>query len=509
MGHDADAAQARIVDGEVVLSLAEVDHLATCLAAGLLRRGVQQGSKIGVRMRTRHEWFVVNRAIAKLGGVHVAMNWRQLPAELPAMLALCELDALLFDDEDVNGLCSALANTPIQCLVSLTHPQQSARAIHYQVVLQSDPPDSTTVFAANHLMAPMVFFTSGTSGPPKGVSRANAPQVEDLMAFKEYQFDIIRRRYGLIRHRRELVTLPLHHGMGPMAAEISLRQSAVLFLHRQFDPEAVLRTIDQERITSWSCVPTMLYRIAALPSEVRSRYNVRHLQVLNVGAAALSPILKAWAIDFFGPCVSEGYGMTETGPVTTMMASDSLARPLSCGRPYRHVRIKVMDPSLEREVDAGHQGDIFVKTPFVVKGYLSASNDFDELVTEDGYFKTGDIGYVDAAGYLYITGRKKDVIVSGGVKVFPREIEDVLERHESVLAAAVIGVPDAEFGERVVAVCEARPGYMPSDQDIQLMMDGLLSGYKRPRYVHFVQKLPRNDLGKILKEQLRKQFAIM
>ncbi|MHA7833702.1 MAG: class I adenylate-forming enzyme family protein, partial [Algiphilus sp.] len=433
--------QGCIVDDDITLSIGEVESQADCVAAAWLERGVPRGAAVGVRMRPRHEWFVIHRAIAKISGVHVALNWRLLPAELNKMLKGCSLAVLVLDDPDAGNVMTAIAPGRFRCVVHFGQ-RAGLPGVDFDSLLLE--PQAAPLFPKGDT-PPLMFFTSGTTGLPKAVVRSDSRNQAERRQLQEYKFDVMRRRYGLVRHRRELLTLPLHHGMGPLAAEVCLKQGGALYILRQFDAGEALRMLCEHQITSWSCVPTMLYRIAELSPALLKRYRPRDLAFLNVGAAYFSPTLKEWAINYFGRCVSEGYGLTETGPVTGISGEESLARLDSCGKPFRHVQLRIVDEA-GRECASGEVGELYVKTPLV-------SQD-DPFVTDDGFFSTGDIARVDADGYLSITGRLKDVIVSGGVKIFPREVEDVLTRHPDVLDAAVIGVPDPEFGERVLAVCE-------------------------------------------------------
>lgn len=483
-----------IVDGAVTLTADEIESQADRVAAAWQARGVPRGAAVGVRMRPRYEWFVIHRAIAKIGGVHVALNWRLQPAELARMLANYELGVFVLDDADVPAMLTAVPAERFHCVVHFDSSRGTQGVLFDSLLTETHSlpkfPDAGS--------PPLMFFTSGTTGLPKAArtSRAADGDDADRMQLREYQFDVMRRRYGLVRHRRELLTLPLHHGMGPMAAEICLKQGGTLHILRQFDAEQTLRMLYEHRITSWSCVPTMLFRIAALPPTLLAQYRPSDLAVLNVGGAYFPPALKEWAIRYFGHCVSEGYGLTETGPVTGIAGTEAISRLDSCGKPYRHVELRILDGS-GRLCQPGETGELYAKTPLVDPN--------DPLVTKDGFFRTGDIAMVDSDGYLSITGRLKDVIVSGGVKIFPRDVEDVLTRHPAVLEAAVIGVPDSEFGERVVAICETSRAVEVGE--LHTFARNNLSGFKLPRDIRLVDALPRNDAGKVLKARLRQVFG--
>ncbi|MBA3772752.1 MAG: long-chain fatty acid--CoA ligase [Ramlibacter sp.] len=376
---------AAIVDGGVRISIDEIEAQADRLARAMLKRGVPRGALIGVRVRPRCEWFVLNRAIARIGGVHLALNWRLLPSELGELISGSDLSALVLDDPDPTSVLAAIPASRFSCLVHFGREGEFPGTSFASLVAEAGAASKGPLPHGG--TAPLMFFTSGTTGRPKAVARAVEHDGARAQALREYQFDVVRRRYGLVRDRRELLTLPLHHGMGPMAADVCLKQGGTLHILRQFEPLAALRILSEQRITSWSCVPTMLYRIAALPAAELERHRPTDLAALNVGAAYFSTALKEWAIRYFGPCVSEGYGLTETGPVSGISGAQALLRPQSCGKPYRHVRLRIVDES-GCECVAGQPGELLVTTPLLAHNGGAG-----------GYFRTGDIAWLDDEGF--------------------------------------------------------------------------------------------------------------
>ena len=215
--------------------------------------------------------------------------------------------------------------------------------------------------------------------------------------------------------------------------------------------------------------------------------------------------LKEWIIGHFGPVLGEGYGATETGMLTALSAEMQTRKPGSSGLPHTHVHISIRNEAGD-ELARGEEGEIWVKTPVVIGGYLNAKPLDAETLDDKGYFRTGDVGRVDEDGYLFITDRAKDMIVSGGVNIYPAEIEAAIIRHPAVQDVAVIGIPDEEFGEQVKAFCELKPGRAAGPDDILAHCAQTLASYKRPKTLEIVAELPRNTMGKLLKRELRDPY---
>jgi long-chain acyl-CoA synthetase len=276
-----------------------------------------------------------------------------------------------------------------------------------------------------------------------------------------------------------------------------------VYLMPRFDAEEALRIIAREKITMTFLVPTMLNRIVNLPADVLAAHDVSSIRIITTGASPCPHSVKEKVIAYFGDhCLFESYGSTEVGLVTRMLPQDHLRKPGSCGRIIDGVEVKLVDAA-GAQVPAGCIGEIHVKTPVMIERYLNQGAP-DEL--KDGFFATGDVGRLDDEGFLYILDRKKDMIIAGGVNIYPAEIEDVLRKHPAVLDAAVFGIPHPEWGEEVKAVVECKDGHAVSEPELRAFVADELAGYKRPRSIDFVSEIPRNAAGKPLKAQMRAPY---
>jgi long-chain acyl-CoA synthetase len=250
-------------------------------------------------------------------------------------------------------------------------------------------------------------------------------------------------------------------------------------------------------------VPTMLNRIVSLPEETRSQYSVASVKILTTGASPCPQSVKEAVIAYFGSeCLIESYGTTEVGIIARMRPQDHLSKPGACGRLVAGVEVQIQD-AVGRELPQGELGEIWVRTPVMIESYLNEAPP-QELV--NGFFATGDVGRFDADDFLYVVDRKKDMIIAGGVNIYPAEIEDALRRHPAVLDVAVFGVPNAEWGEEVRAAVELSQGASLSESELLEFSAAHLAAYKRPRAVDFLEEIPRNPAGKILKNELRAPF---
>jgi long-chain acyl-CoA synthetase len=490
-----------VIEGDRSLTWGAWNDAADRLAHGLARLGLNAGDILVTRMQIRTEWPIVSAAAGKLGCRILGLNWRLTPAETRYVLSNSGAHAVICDDPDPAALASAFEGLDLKFAVSID--VSSDGFTPYATLIAEPSPEP--LFAEGN--PPLILYTSGTTGLPKGVVMGARGDHDDPIAGQErleYQQSVAASRPQL-RGDVQMIALPMHHGAGPATVWGSQTRGNTMVLLRRFDPEEALRLIEKHRVSVWTGVPTMYKRLAALPPEVLARYDVSSIRMLGVGAAPVPYSLKEWIIGYFGDCLGEGYGATETGMLTALAPEMQRKKPGSSGLPHTHVHISIRNEAGEA-LPAGEEGEIWVKTPMVIRGYLNAKPLDAETLDAEGYFRTGDVGRLDEDGYLFITDRAKDMIVSGGVNIYPAEIEAAIMRHPAVQDVAVIGVPDEEFGEQVKAFCELKPGRTAEPAEILAHCAGTLASYKRPKSLEIVAELPRNTMGKLLKRELRDPY---
>ncbi|MGH2903735.1 MAG: AMP-binding protein, partial [Solirubrobacteraceae bacterium] len=336
----------------------------------------------------------------------------------------------------------------------------------------------------------VVILTSGTTGAPKGANRKQPDSMEPAAA--------LFSKIPLRARETTVIAAPMFHSWGYAHFTLGLALSSTLVLPRRFDPEETLRAIARHRASALAVVPVMLQRILELPRATIECYDLSSLRVIALSGSALPGELATKAMDVLGDVLYNLYGSTEVAWATIATPADLRAAPGTAGRPPMGTVVKLLDPE-GHEVAPGEGGRIFVANEMVFEGYTGGGN--KEIVS--GLMSTGDVGHIDAAGRLFVDGRDDEMIVSGGENVFPREVEDLLADHPGVEEAAVIGVPDEEFGQRLKAFVVPHSGVDLGEDAVKSYVKENLARYKVPREVVFLGELPRNATGKVLKRELQ------
>jgi fatty-acyl-CoA synthase len=335
----------------------------------------------------------------------------------------------------------------------------------------------------------VVILTSGTTGTPKGAARHQSDSIEPAAAFFS--------KIPLKARETTMIAAPMFHSWGFAHFLLGLPLLSTLVLRRRFDPEETLKAVAQQRASTLALVPVMLQRILDLPPETIARYDVRCLRVIAVSGSALPGELATRAMDTFGEVLYNLYGSTEVAWATIATPADLRAAPGTAGRAPIGTVVKLLDATGD-EVQAGAPGRIFVANEMMFEGYTGGGG--KEMVR--GLMSTGDVGHFDEGGRLFVDGRDDEMIVSGGENVFPREVEDLLADHGEIEEVAVVGVDDEEFGQRLKAFVVARSGTGLTPDAVKAYVKENLARYKVPRDVVFVEELPRNATGKVLKREL-------
>lgn len=491
-----------LVEGERVVTWREWNDAADRLAEGLAQRGLKTGDILVTRMHIRPEWAIASAAAGKLGLRLLGLNWHLTPGETKYVLANSGARAVICDDRDPSALLPAFEGLDLRFVSSVD--VETPAFVSFASLLEHRPAQPRVAQANPRL----IIYTSGTTGLPKGVvmGGGDGPMSADAQReMLEYQMSVAGRGGFSAGKEVIFVTMPMHHGAGPALIWGGAASGSKMILLRRFDPEEALRLIEAHRITRWTGVPTMYKRIAGLPPEVIAKYDLASLRSLSVGAAPAPQALKEWIVSTFGDILSEGYGTTENGMITYLPPGMQKKKPGSCGVPHAHAAVRIRDAE-GRDLPAGEEGEIWVKTPVTIRGYLNSAALGPDALDAQGFLRTGDVGRLDDEGYLYITDRAKDMIVSGGVNIYPAEIEAAILLHPVIQDVAVIGVPDDDFGEVPKAFCELKPGQHADAADILEHCRANLASYKRPKSIEFMRELPRNTMGKLLKRELREPY---
>jgi len=487
------------VEGDERLTWSQLNDAANRVAHGLTARGVVAGDIIVVRTQVRIEWPILSEALGKLGCSLLGLNWRLTAFETKYVLSNSGTTVVVCDDADPSALMPAFDGLPVKLAVSIG--ASSPGFVEFSDLLKA----SAEPALASKGRPPLILYTSGTTGLPKGVVSVLQPGAQIDAKANEYLADVAQTRRGN-PGGVSLLTLPLHHGAGPSQVWGAIQLGNPTVMMRRFDPEGVLRLISKYRITNWTGVPTMYKRLAALPRDVLKSYDVSSIRALSVGAAPVPYQLKRWIIDYFGDDVlGEGYGATEVGMISFLPPEMQDKKPGSSGRPHRHVDISVRDAE-GNELPRNQSGEIWIRTPVTIRSYLKGKPLGPDTLDADGFFRVGDVGMLDDDGYLFITDRAKDMIIAGGVNIYPAEIEAAILRHPDIQDVAVIGIPDDEFGEQIKAFCELKPGHQADEGSILDFCREHLASYKRPKTLSIVEELPRNTMGKLLKRDLREPY---
>ncbi len=489
-----------LVCGERRLDYADFDRLVNRTAHALAARGLDAGARVALMLPNGVEFFAVTHAAAKLGALAVPLNHRWRRDELAYVLADCDAGVLVVDASVLGEAEAALAiarrPTRERVLVVGDAGGWPGFAAALAAAPDGPPPGARARSGYN-----IVIYTSGTTGRPKGVVH---PHVEPEIGFAAQR--ALVEMWGFRADDVHLMVGPAYHTMPGAYVAQHLFVGACSVLMKKFDAEECLRLIDRERVTTSAMVPAHFIRILELPEPVRARYDLSSVRKILHAAAPCPPDVKRRIMQVFPPgTVWEFYGATE-GPGTIIGPAEWLAKPGSVGRPWPGVVVKIRDDA-GAECPPNAVGTIYLSSRGARFRYHNDEAKTAAAFTPDDFFTVGDMGYVDADGYLFISDRKHDMVISGGVNVYPLEIENVLAAHPDVVDVAVVGVPDARWGEALVAVVEKRTSAELDAAALQSWCRERIADYKVPRRVEFVDELPRDPNGKVLKRDLRTRYA--
>lgn len=475
-----------IVDDEGPLTFREIDRQSDQLAIALAGRGV--GAAVPVALMARNSrWFALaTAALNKLGATVLYMNTGFAGPQLADVMAREGGVLLIHDDEFTRDV---LDHAPELARVVADGPDGAGRAPSLPELLETagsvrpEPPET---------MGRQIILTSGTTGVPKGASRST-DGATDLVATTA-----LFQRVPFRMHDVHVIPAPMFHSLGNAALLMAAQLTQTAVMTRRFDPQRIVELIAEHRVRSMTAVPVMLQRMVDLPADVLAANDTSSLEVVLCSGSALPGSLATAWMDTFGDNLYNMYGSTEVAAATVATPADLRAAPGTAGAPLPGVEVRLYDDDDREVTEVGRDGRIFVGSALRFEGYTGG----ETKPSIDGLLSSGDIGSFDEHGRLYVGGRDDDMIVSGGENLFPREVEDLLADHEAIAEVAVVGVDDEQFGTRLAAFVVVADGASVTAEEVKDHVKANLANYKVPRSVTFLDALPRNATGKVLKREL-------
>lgn len=503
-----------VISGGRHLSIEALNARAARAASGLASLGVGRGDIVAIYLRNDLPFFEASLAAGLLGAYPTPVNWHYTEDEARYLFENSGARAIVIHADMLGPIRGAIPES-VPVLVVETPPEiASAYGVD---AARGAVPEGMTDWSrwlegfephpGDGSAAPgTIIYTSGTTGRPKGVRR-HAPSPEQMALSAR----ILARNFGFLPfadHPQDIVAAvvgPMYHSAPNAYGLAAARMGAKVILQARFDAEDLLRLIQDERITHIHMVPIMFNRLIKLPEPVKARYDLSSLvDVVHAAAPCPMPVKRAM-IDWWGPVISEYYGSTETGAVVHCTAAEWLAHPGTVGKAFPEADVRVIDAA-GNSLPTGEIGEVVAQVHAMADFTYHGDDQKRRDTQKGGLIAPGDIGYFDKDGFLYLCDRAKDMIISGGVNIYPAEIEAELHKMPGVADCGVFGIPDEEYGEAICAVVQPSPGVDLTDADVKAFLRQHMAGYKVPKRVDFHPLLPREDSGKIFKRKLREPF---
>jgi acyl-CoA synthetase (AMP-forming)/AMP-acid ligase II len=479
-----------LICGERSLTYAAFNARARRVANALSSLGVKANDRVAVMAYNSIELLEIVAGLSKLSAIGVLLNYRLREHEVAYIINDCQAKVALAGPGLVEVVDKARAEVAADVVFVAIGDATGWK--RYEDLLASASED---VPVGEGGLGSTMSYTSGTTGKPKGAYRPKGvPAMEILRLVQAFE---------LVEPDVHLLAGPYYHSAPSFFVSLHLLLGSTLIIQPKYDPVEALQLIERHKVTTTFMAPTLLQRLCDVPEETFFSYDLSSLRSIILAGAPCPYVLKVRAIERLGERLWEFYGATETGIVTLLRPEDQLRKPGSCGRAGPGQEIRLLDAA-GNEVPVGMPGEMWARNSWLAEYYnkpeATASN------MRGGFFSVGDIAYRDEEGYYYICDRRIDMIISGGVNIYPAEIEAVLTAHRAVADVAVIGVPDDHWGESVKAVVELRPGASATSEELIAFCGERLAAYKKPRSVDFVAELPRNPAGKLLKTHIREPY---
>ena len=473
-----------LVDELGTLTYTDLDVRSNALANALRARGVKAGSGVGILCRNHRGIFDASNAALKLGARALYLNTDFAGPQAAEVAAREGVDALVYDHEFSQTVASV--DAPNGRYLAWVDGTEGSDAPTLESLIASGNPEPPPGAAS---AGSVIILTSGTTGTPKGANRSQPGSLVAPAAILS-KIPFRGRETGFIAP-------PVYHAWGLGASVLLLALGSTIIVRRRFDPEDALRALAEHRCSTLVLVPVMLNRLLSIGGARISDAQLSSLRVIASSGAQLEASLARRALEVFGDVLYNLYGSTEVAWATIATPEDLRAAPGTAGRPPLGTTVRIYDGS-DNQLPAGEVGRIFVGSGMEFGGYTGGGTKH----TIDGLMSTGDVGHFDDSGRLFVDGRDDEMIVSGGENVYPREVEELLSGHESIFEAAAVGVPDSDYGQRLRAFVVVNPGHALDEATVKRYVRENLARYKVPRDVVFVEQLPRNPSGKVLKREL-------
>jgi long-chain acyl-CoA synthetase len=487
---------AALIVGDRTISFAELDARSSRAAQAFRAAGVGFGDRVAFIEKNGAEFFEVVCGLAKLGAVGVPVNWRLAPPEMRHIIEDAQARIVVVGSEffgHLEAIEDQLTTTGAIVAIGSHDRWQS-----FEDWLSPHPDEDPGVTTGPDDIA-FLMYTSGTTGLPKGVMLTNGNYLCKSTG--------IAQQWRFSADSVSLAVMPMFHMAGSGWVLVGLYEGATTVVLRDVDPVAILDSVVRHRITNLLLVPAVIQMMVATPGVEDADFS--SVRAIVYGASPITDDVLVKALDRFGCEFLQVYGLTETtGSITQLDVHDPTGRPellRSCGRPYPWVELRIVDDD-GHEVPRGVVGEVWTRSAQNMLGYWNNPDATAATITDDGWLKSGDIGYVDRDGFVFLHDRKKDMIVSGGENVYPTEVENVLMTHPAVGDVAIIGVPDEKWGEAVKAVVVPTAGATPTETELIAYARERLAGFKLPKSVDFAEVLPRNPSGKLVKRALREPY---
>ena len=460
--------------------------------AALRTLGLKEGGVLALMLHNTPAMLELMLAARSMGAIWCPINWHFKQAELAYILRDSGASVLVAEAALLDALAEALP-TGLTVLAAGAHPRWPL----WDTLVDNAAPDTRSPAAPRGAM----LYTSGTTGLPKGIRRQPATPAQAQRALQRSRFC-----YGYEPGMRALLSAPMYHSApNSFAVNAAQADDALMVLEPRFDPERTLQLIEQHRITHAYLVPTMYVRLLKLPEAVKRRHDLSSMRFVSSTGSPCAPDVKQAMIDWWGPVFHESYGSSELGYMTRVDSVEAQARPGTAGRALEGVDLAILDDA-GAPLPPGQRGMIYARQHDAVDFTYVGNEAARRAMERDGFLTMGDVGYLDDDGYLFIVDRAADMVISGGVNIYPVEIEKVLLAMPGVDDCAVFGIPHDEFGEALAAAVQRRPGSGVTEDEVKAFVRERLAGYKTPAVVTFHDALPREETGKIFKRRLREPY---